>query len=72
MPYLDTHPLGGHSHHLCFNRDQQGFGDNEGCSEAGCNDACDWYQLDDRKWIAAFLVEAMPEVTLWYIHWGVL
>lgn len=23
----------------------------------GCNDACDWYQLDDGSWIAAFLVQ---------------
>jgi uncharacterized protein YraI/endonuclease/exonuclease/phosphatase family metal-dependent hydrolase len=29
----------------------------------GCNDACDWYQLEGGEWIAAFLVEAIEAPT---------
>ena len=28
---------------------------------AGCNTACDWYQLDSGAWIAAFLVESVTD-----------
>ena len=28
----------------------------------GCNEACDWYQLDTGEWIAAFLVEPVADM----------
>lgn len=31
---------------------------------AGCNTICDWYQLADGKWIAATLVELVPDQTV--------
>jgi uncharacterized protein YraI len=29
----------------------------------GCNDTCDWYQLDNGNWIAAFLVVEVAATT---------
>lgn len=31
---------------------------------AGCNTVCDWYQIEDGRWIAASLVEVVPAQTV--------
>ncbi|MFN8463976.1 MAG: SH3 domain-containing protein [Caldilineaceae bacterium] len=40
-----------------------GIAEGQTVQVTGCNDACDWYQLDDGTWIAAFLVQPQAAPT---------